>query len=84
MECLLGIDVGTTSMKGMLINKEGENLYYTSVNYELITMKDSFVELEVENYWEAFKKITKNIIYLSKIDPIKIRRKTSRGNNNRY
>jgi xylulokinase len=72
MECLLGIDVGTTSMKGMLINKEGENLYYTSVNYELITMKDSFVELEVENYWEAFKKITKNIIYLSKIDPIKI------------
>ncbi len=69
MYYLLGIDAGTTSMKGMLIDEEGKKICLVNENYNLITPSNFVVEFEVENYWEAFKKVVKSVVYLSGVNP---------------
>jgi xylulokinase len=72
MYYLLGIDAGTTSMKGMLINEEGKKICLVNENYDLITPSNFFVEFEVENYWKTFKKVVKSVVYVSRVNPCRI------------
>ncbi|NMB96060.1 MAG: hypothetical protein GYA02_05555, partial [Clostridiaceae bacterium] len=68
MNYLLGIDIGTTSMKGMLIDEYGKKLCLASENYNLTTLGRFEVEINAERYWDAFKKIVNDIINISKIN----------------
>ena len=69
MNCLLGIDVGTTSIKGMLIDEYGKRVCLASENYNLTTQGKFEAEIDAERYWEAFKKVVNNIINTSEINP---------------
>lgn len=69
MNYLLGIDAGTTSMKGMLINEHGEKICHASENYSLTTRGKYEVEIDAGSYWEAFKRVLNNIVSISKINP---------------
>ena len=73
MNYLLGIDIGTTSMKGMLIDENGKKVSLVNENYNLITQSKFEVEVDACSYWEAFKKIVKAINNISEINPESIR-----------
>ena len=73
MNYLLGIDVGTTSMKGILIDENGKTICLVSESYNLITQSKFEVEIDAYSYWEAFKRIVKSVINLSRINAESIR-----------
>ena len=52
---LLGIDIGTTSVKSALFNEKLEEISAGSEEYELES-HGAFVECEAEKYWEIVQK----------------------------
>jgi len=61
---VIGIDVGTTSIKGMLMNGSGEIVAFAKQEYSLETGEGGICELDTETYWKnwlspqgKFKKI---------------------------
>ena len=50
---LLGVDVGTTSIKAAVFNEEGKMLSQTTVDY-ILKQEGSRVEFEAEAYWRLF------------------------------
>ena len=51
---LLGVDVGTTSLKAVLFNENGAELASASIDYTLLAAGDT-VELEANTYWRIFQ-----------------------------
>lgn len=72
MRYLLGVDAGTTSFKGILINEEGKIISVVNQAYELLTPSNNLVELEVETYWEVFKKVVAKLLESSGVRPEQI------------
>lgn len=73
MNYLLGIDAGTTSMKGMLVGENGKAICLVNENYTLATQNNFEVEIDAHNYWEAFKKVVKTILGKTGISSEQIR-----------
>ena len=48
MSCLLGIDVGTTSTRALIINERGEALAAHAVEYPLSTPRPNWAEQDPE------------------------------------
>ncbi|HHW32276.1 MAG TPA: hypothetical protein GXX20_11510 [Clostridiaceae bacterium] len=69
MKYLLGVDAGTTSFKGILINEEGKIISVVSQAYDLLTPSNNTVELEVEKYWEVFKRVISKLLDSSGVKP---------------
>lgn len=67
MRYLLGIDAGTTSFKGILMNEEGEIISVANQGYDLLAPSSNIVELNAETYWEVFKKVVSRLIQESGI-----------------
>ena len=53
MDLLLGLDVGTTATKALLLNVEGEAVASASYSYGLITPREDWVEQDPEELWRA-------------------------------
>jgi len=53
MDLLLGLDVGTTATKALLLDLEGEVAASASCSYGLITPRDGWVEQDPEELWSA-------------------------------
>jgi sugar (pentulose or hexulose) kinase len=53
MDLLLGIDVGTTATKALLLSVEGEAVASASYSYGLITPREDWVEQEPEDLWRG-------------------------------
>ena len=68
MEHVLSIDVGTTSVKGVLFDALGKACAVDLAEYELVKPSSDIVELDPEVYWRAAKKIIKNLLAQSKVD----------------
>lgn len=51
---LMGIDVGTTSIKAAVFNEKLEQIYSNSIDY-IIESHDDIVEFDGEKYWEFIK-----------------------------
>lgn len=51
---LLGVDVGTTSLKAAVIDENAKLLGIASGKYRLITPDQSSVQIDAESMWEAF------------------------------
>lgn len=58
---LLGVDVGTTSIKAAVFDEEGRQISSSNVDYTLIT-QGNFVEFPAEEYWTLFQKAMKEAI----------------------
>ena len=50
---LIGLDAGTTSIKGMLVSSDGEHETIAHKEYSLEYSEGDFVELDPEIYWET-------------------------------
>jgi len=62
MTYLLGVDVGTTSVKCVLFDQRGKVVASGRSEYELLMPQPGFVEAEAETYWNAFKEsLTKTL-----------------------
>ena len=53
MDLLLGLDVGTTATKALLINTNGDLIASASYNYGLITPHEDWVEQDPEELWKG-------------------------------
>ena len=53
MSCLLGIDVGTTSTRALVIDERGAVLASSAAEYPLSTPRPNWAEQEPEDWWRA-------------------------------
>jgi len=53
MKCVLGIDIGTTGAKALLLSENGDVTASQSVEYPLLTPKPNWAEQNPEDWWEA-------------------------------
>ena len=58
---LLGVDVGTTSIKAEVFDEEGNQISSSNVDYTLIT-KGDYVEFDADQYWILFQKAMKEAV----------------------
>jgi len=73
MEYLIGIDVGTTGTKTILIDKDGKLVASALEEYPLSTPKPKWAEQDPEDWWQATAKTIKSVIAQSKVKPEDIR-----------
>ncbi len=62
MDLLLGIDIGTTATKTLLINQSGETIALAQQEYEIVPSHNSWVEQDPEDWWNAIVKTVKAVI----------------------
>lgn len=67
MSCFIGYDVGTSSVKSILIDTKGNVLASAIEEYPLFTPNPGWVEQEPLDYWNAICRATKNLIQSSSI-----------------
>jgi len=72
MKYILAIDIGTTAIKVILFQTDGQILAKSSQEYQLLSPSELAVELEVETYWKVFKQGVAEILAKSKIAPNQI------------
>ena len=72
MKYILAVDLGTTAIKVILFNINGQVLASSTQEYQLLTPTEWAVELKVETYWQAFKQGVAEILAKSKVDPNQI------------
>jgi len=73
MEYILTIDVGGSSIKVALFDKEGNIITVETQEYELKTPSNNIVELDPNVYWYVTKNSIRNILSKIKIDKNNIR-----------
>jgi xylulokinase len=59
---LLGVDLGTTAIKGALYDEAGRLLGSASREQSLRTPAPSVVELDLEEYWRAFVLVVRQVV----------------------
>ena len=74
MEYLLGIDVGSSSVKSALFDTEGQMASLSIQEYELIMPEPNIVEIEADTFWQKLKLGIADLLVSSEIDPSQIRR----------
>ena len=62
MTLLLGIDVGTTSVKSGLFSPDGTCLAVARQEYQLATPHASWAEIDPEIYWQASLATTQKVL----------------------
>jgi xylulokinase len=72
MHHILAIDVGTTSLKGVLFDSHGRQLASCLQEYDLVKPAPDVVELDCEVYWDSACKVIRVILRESGIDPRQI------------
>ncbi|MHA1432003.1 MAG: FGGY-family carbohydrate kinase, partial [Candidatus Freyarchaeota archaeon] len=70
MTYLLGLDIGTTNCKAVLINENGEvKAFLSSGEYQIIRPQPDWAEEDPRDWWEATKKVIKQLVSSSGIKP---------------
>ncbi len=70
---LIGLDAGTTSIKGLLISSDGSQETFAQKEYALEYRDGDIVELDPEIYWNTTLYIINQLLTKSGISPDKIR-----------
>ncbi len=58
---LIGLDIGTTGVKGIVINQEGKTCASATEEYPLSTPKPNWAEQNPEDWWNATVKVLKHL-----------------------
>jgi len=72
MEYLLGIDVGTTSTRTIIINEDGRLISSSTKEYKMYTPKPGWAEQDPDDWWNAVVYTIKDAVEKSNISPGKI------------
>ncbi len=68
MTYLLGVDLGTTSVKCVLFDQQGKVVASANKEYELLMPSTDVVEAKPETYWNAFKMCITKILQQPKVN----------------
>ena len=70
---LLGIDIGSSSVKASLIDGQSENClssaYYPKQEMKIVALQAGWAEQEPEQWWENLKLAFRDVLKESKVDP---------------
>ena len=72
MGYILVFDIGTTAVKACLFSRELKLLGFSSEEYQLLTPKAGWVELDPESYWKAVKAQTLLVCKKTGVSPNEI------------
>lgn len=70
---LLGVDFGTGGAKAALIDSSGEQLGYAFEEYPIYTDRPGWSEHDAPRYWEAFCRLVRQILQVTRVAPAAIR-----------
>jgi len=73
MGYLLGLDIGTSGAKALLISVEGKIVSSKTVSYPLATPHPGWAEQSPDDWWEATVKVIKETVSNNPIDPNQIK-----------
>jgi len=71
MSYFIGLDVGTSGAKALLINEKGEVISSATNEYQMLTPKPNWTEQNPEEWWKASKKNIQSVTSKVKKDEIK-------------
>ncbi|HET56337.1 MAG TPA: xylulokinase [Ignavibacteria bacterium] len=71
MSYFIGLDVGTSGAKALLINEKGEVISSATNEYQMLTPKPNWTEQNPEEWWEASKKSIQSVASKVKKNEIK-------------
>lgn len=63
---MMGLDFGTSNIKGAIYDLEGREIAFEAIEYDLYMPSRGIVENDINNYWTIIKKIIEKL--LNKID----------------
>ena len=61
MELLLGFDIGTTNIKGVGIDRDGNVSASASVNYSLMKSPEGYITQDPDDWWEGMRSVISDI-----------------------
>ncbi|MDD3617420.1 MAG: FGGY family carbohydrate kinase [Lachnospiraceae bacterium] len=70
---LLGVDVGTTSIKVAIIDEDANVLGLSSSSYHMITPNQDYAQIDTEDMWQAYCKCLRLLFNGKKLDPGKVK-----------
>src|SRR6056297_1155313 len=73
MAYLIGIDIGTSNVKILLISAKGELVASETVSYPLYSPQQGWSEQNPTDWWNSTKKALNNIIKTNKIETTEIK-----------
>jgi xylulokinase len=72
MEYLLGIDIGTSAAKALLINESGEVTALAGEEYQIDTPRPGWAEQDPDTWWDAAKLSICKVLRRSSVNPQRI------------
>jgi len=69
MAYLIGMDIGTSSTRAIIIDETGKLIASATSDYPMITPKPGWAEQNPEDWWKASIKVIREVIEKSKISP---------------
>ena len=73
MDYILSYDVGTSALKAILVNQDGEVKESAQECYDVNVMQGGFVEMDPTDWWAAVIKTTRNILSSCDVTPAEIK-----------
>jgi len=73
MDYLLGIDIGTSGTKGVLMDREGKIYARAGKEYSIDISQPGWAEQDPQMWWEATIQVIKEVIKKSEVNPKEIR-----------
>ena len=73
MYYILGLDIGTSAVKALLMNENGEIKAENSEEYPLYTPNPGWAEQNPEDWWKSSQKVIKDLINENNIDKSRIK-----------
>ncbi len=69
MAYLLGMEIGTSSTRAIIMDEDGKLIASATSDYPLITLKPGWAEQKPEDWWKASVEVIKKVIEKSKVKP---------------
>lgn len=69
---LLGIDIGTTSVKGALVSTNAQHVLTTGREYSLEYPSPNWCEIDPRAYWEGTRHVIRDLLAESRVSPDEI------------
>jgi len=73
MAWVIGLDIGTSSTKGLLVDEAGQVVASASYPYELIQPAPGWAEQNPEDWWEATCTVVRKLIQKAGIQPSEVK-----------
>ena len=67
-ECFLGIDLGTSKIKAIIVNLEGNIVGKSSADYPTYTSKPGYAEQDPHQWWESTIRAVRSAVLSAKIE----------------